>query len=165
MKFLAKNIRGVTIMETIVSLGILTVGIVASLALMVGSISFSQSSEDSIVVVNLAREGVEVVKTIRDVDGFDSVSTGARITSVDLDTGDLSLDVADSSEIENCVNCSLDIYDGRYLHNLSGEDTNYKRMVTITQESLNLKRVVSEVYWTERGREHTFKLETEITNW
>ena len=63
MKFKKDN-SGVTLIETIVALGILTVGIVAALSLMIGTISFSQSSEQSIVVVNLAREGIEMTRSI-----------------------------------------------------------------------------------------------------
>ncbi|MBU4360304.1 prepilin-type N-terminal cleavage/methylation domain-containing protein [Patescibacteria group bacterium] len=160
-----KHQQGVTLIETIVALGILTVGIISALSLMISSISFSQSSEQSIVVVNLAREGIEMTRSIKDLDGFSSLSNDEYI--VDANTsGDLELDSsAVSSPISACDKCSLYLYDGRYTHNDNGQLTIFKRLITISSPQSYEKKIISEVYWMERGRVHTFTLESHITDW
>ncbi len=160
-----KNNSGVTLIETIIALGILTVGIVSALSLMISSITFSQSSEQMIVVVNLAREGTESVRSIKDLNGFNSLNNGNYIVDVD---GDLILESANFNGeeiIENCANCNLYLYNNRYLHNSNGEQTVFKRLITISSLQSYEKKIISQVYWMERGREHTFKLESHITNW
>lgn len=159
------NQPGVTMMETIVAIGILVLGIVSALSLMVSSLSFSQSSEQSIVVVNLAREGIETVRSIRSLNGFSALTTGDKIIDVE---GDLILENATFSggtDIEDCTNCDLYLYNGRYVHNDSGTSTIFKRLIAISDVTGTEKKIISQIYWSERGREHNFILETHLTNW
>lgn len=166
MRFILKNNQqGITLIETIVALGILTIGVVAALSLMLGSISFSQSSEQSIVVVNLAREGIEMVRSIKDLDGFNILTNGIYIVDADS-SGDLELDsMGVNSPISSCGKCNLYLYNGRYTHNDSGELTIFKRLITIVSPQSYEKKILSAVYWVERGRPHTFTLESHITDW
>lgn len=174
--FNCKNQAGVTLVETIVSLGILTMGIISALALITSSIVYSQTTEQKIVVVNLARESLEILRSIRayyDITeqekGFNLLAAGNYITQINYATGDLELIAVDSQGgLKYCHNCILKLYDGRYLHNAplaESGNTIFKRMVSITDVSANEKKVVSQVYWMERGREHTFILEENLTNW
>lgn len=159
------NQRGVTLIETIVSLGILVLGIVSALGLMTSSITYSRVAEQSIVVVNLAREGIEMIRTLRDLNGFDSLTAGQIITSINYVSGDLELLAADSATIENCSNCQLYLYEGRYLHNAPGTATDFRRLIIISDVNEHEKNIVAKVYWTERGRSHNYILETNLDNW
>jgi len=160
------NQSGMTLIETIVALGILTLGIISSLSLMVSAITFSRSSEKMIVVVNLAREGIEITRSLRNNDGFASLTTGNKIGVINHMTGNLSLENANNAEILDCSNCVLQIHNERYYHNSPGDDTEFKRMLTISDVTANEeKKIISTVLWTERGSEHVFKLETNLTNW
>lgn len=62
----ANRSRGQTLVETVVALGLLTTGIIAGLAAAIAAHSASDQSLQQIVAQNLAREGVEVVRKIRD---------------------------------------------------------------------------------------------------
>lgn len=153
-------------METIIALGVLTAGIITTLTLVISSVNFSRNSEQMIVVVNLAREGIEMVRAIRDTDGFDAIAAGDQVININLDNGDLGLITADNNTLADCSNCALELYNGRYLHNTSGgEITIFKRMIIITDLSSYEKKVLSKVYWMERGREHSYILESYLTNW
>ena len=160
-----KNQKGMTLMETIIALGILIFGIVSSLALMTSSLTYSQSSEQMIVAVNLAREGLEIVRSVKSLEGFDAVGTGYKIAKIDYLDGALSLETASNNLIVECANCVLDLYNGRYLHDSPGDATTFRRMLTITNAVAGEKKVISRIYWQERGREHQFVLEDHITNW
>jgi Tfp pilus assembly protein PilV len=70
--------RGITLMETIFALAILVIGIIAVLTLASSSIVISQKSEQNIVVTNLAREGLEIVRGIREVATQGSFCMGSR---------------------------------------------------------------------------------------
>ena len=60
------NENGQTLVETIVAIFILTTALSSGLALMIYAFSKSSISQDEVVATNLAREGIEVVRGIRD---------------------------------------------------------------------------------------------------
>ncbi len=57
---------GQSMMEAIIACGIITTAVSSALTLVQASISAEKTSEMSIVAVNLAREGLEVVRAMRD---------------------------------------------------------------------------------------------------
>lgn len=58
--------RGQSMLEAIIATGIIVTAVSSALTLVASSIRASKESETSIVASNLAREGVEVVRAIRD---------------------------------------------------------------------------------------------------
>lgn len=65
-KSIGQRTAGQTLIETIVAIGLLTTGIIAGLAAAISSLGASDQGIQQIVAANLAREGVEVVRKIRD---------------------------------------------------------------------------------------------------
>ena len=63
---------GQTLIETIVAIAILTTGIIGGLALAIQSLSSSERSSNEIIATNLAREGAEVVRQVRDSNWLDN---------------------------------------------------------------------------------------------
>jgi len=61
-----KNKRGETILETVIAMGILAIGITISSAIIGSSIRNMNTSKNRIIAVNIAREGVEAMRNIRD---------------------------------------------------------------------------------------------------
>lgn len=55
-----------TLLEAVLAIGVILVSVFASTTLIITTISAGQSSEDKIVAGNLAREGIEIVRGIRD---------------------------------------------------------------------------------------------------
>jgi Tfp pilus assembly protein PilV len=177
------NRRGMTLVETTIALGILMIGIMASITLMLSSFNYTQRSEQEIVVVNLAREGIEIMRSIRnsenaanpnDVDIFDENNIYDNKTyTVDSLTantiaGFSQTNVGSSGvNISSCSACSLYLKNGQYTHNsANAEITNFKRMVTILPGSGPAeKKIVSEVTWAIKGRTYTYSLEAYLTDW
>ncbi|MEX2043525.1 MAG: prepilin-type N-terminal cleavage/methylation domain-containing protein [Patescibacteria group bacterium] len=58
--------RGFTLVEIIVMMAILTIGIVGTLAVANVAVQSSTRNEQQVVAANLAREGVELIRAIRD---------------------------------------------------------------------------------------------------
>ncbi len=61
-----QNKSGQGLIETIVALGIIVSGIVGIMSLAIQNQTASEYSEERLIATNLAREGVEVVRNIRD---------------------------------------------------------------------------------------------------
>ncbi|MFH0873480.1 MAG: prepilin-type N-terminal cleavage/methylation domain-containing protein [Candidatus Komeilibacteria bacterium] len=58
--------RGFTLLEGIIAMAVITIGLVAGITLTVVNISSAQNNERRIVAANLAREGIEAIRNMRD---------------------------------------------------------------------------------------------------
>jgi hypothetical protein len=61
-----KNIKGETLTETIIAMTIFAVGITLSSTLVASSLRNINTSKNRVIAVNLAREGIEAVRNMRD---------------------------------------------------------------------------------------------------
>jgi len=175
-------------METIFALAILILGIFSVLTMTTSSVVLSQASEQNIVVVNLAREGLELVRGVRDFSHYNEEQATASLPA-DVDVffdlngcfavdaknftlrsgpNDTGLNDSDCEEgVFTCDECRLfnDVNTGRYVHGgVTGQETVFRRTVKIEPDGTGLK-VLSKVSWTERGRNHEFVLEDHLTEW
>ena len=64
--FLCFGDTGQGLLEAVIAICIIVTGIVAALTLAIGSLSAGVASESRIIATNLSREGIEVVRNIRD---------------------------------------------------------------------------------------------------
>lgn len=58
--------HGQGLLETTIAIAILTTGVVAALSLSASNVSLTQQATSRFIAANLAREGIEVVRNIRD---------------------------------------------------------------------------------------------------
>ena len=61
-----KNKKGETILETVIAVSILAIGVTLSSTLMASSLRNINTSKNRVIAVNIAREGIEAVRNIRD---------------------------------------------------------------------------------------------------
>lgn len=66
MRNIFKNIKGETIIETIIALSVLAIGVTLSSTIMASSLRNINTSKNRVIAVNIAREGIEAVRNIRD---------------------------------------------------------------------------------------------------
>lgn len=172
-----KQINGQSLVETIVAVGIMIVGITAVLTLAVISLSVSGISKQNIIALNLAREGIEITRAVRDTHWLRDVQCWHSSNECGLKTGKYVLDyqTEDSltplislpgSDFDSCTNCQLRINaDG--LYNLtSGSQTVYKRIIEInTGASTEEKEIISSVQWKDKYGTHKIVLKTILTDW
>ncbi|OGY79665.1 MAG: hypothetical protein A3B74_02740 [Candidatus Kerfeldbacteria bacterium RIFCSPHIGHO2_02_FULL_42_14] len=57
---------GQTLLEVIIAIGVITVGIIGTIALVITSTKAGNVSQNELIATNLAREGIEVARSIRD---------------------------------------------------------------------------------------------------
>lgn len=65
MRYAIEN-KGFTMIETIIAFGVLTAAIIGPVALVAVSFSRAQSSQNKLIATNLAQEGIELVRAIRE---------------------------------------------------------------------------------------------------
>lgn len=175
-----KNImKGFTLLEVIIAITIIVVALVALLTLVVFTISSSSISASRLLAANLAQEGMELVRGIRDTnwlqppDAWDykisgtSGTPGEQAGTIDYDDIDqltqyFSLPV----DVETCgSNCQLYFQNGFYSHNPAGNPVPFYRLIRLYRPSAEQIEVVSQVKWIERGRSHTLETTSYLYEW
>jgi hypothetical protein len=146
-----KNQKGQGLLEMMVAIGVISVGLFSVWALFLSNYNGEQEAGARVLAVNLAREGVEVVKNIRDTNWLHIENNEACGSSdpclwdsglVDLvgaGTGtikNISLsDVYIDFNVENINNELTKLYTdkitGLYGHDNAGNSTRYRRMIKI----------------------------------
>ncbi|TSC95583.1 MAG: hypothetical protein Athens101410_457 [Parcubacteria group bacterium Athens1014_10] len=156
-----------TLIEVITVLGIITMALVAILSLGAASINFSGQSKEEVIASNLAREGIEILRSFRDdnwlinEDAFKNLDDGYWV----INYNDPGLeDLADSNDISACANCQLYFKEGFYNHDSEGVITPYKRLINIITNG-DGKKVISRVSWIAKNQTKNFSLETYLTDW
>jgi len=158
------NEKGTTLIEALVAILILVFGIVPSLAVILTGNAFSYSIRNSLIASNLAQEGVEVVRAMRDANWFNNqpFDTG-------LSDGAYRLEWNSDVLLSESGNPPLKITLAGLYNYSSGIDTTFRRRVLITKiDPLGCNcelRIITEVTWPERGRTKTIQVESHLFNW
>ncbi|MBT4210149.1 MAG: prepilin-type N-terminal cleavage/methylation domain-containing protein [Candidatus Komeilibacteria bacterium] len=150
-----KNNQGFTLIELVIALAVFTIGISAALSLALANYNNSRDNLDKIIAANLAREGIELIKNVRDSNWLRieanetcggipctwdySLTVNNQYVYIDYnDSWPLSFGATCAAGITDCVTACLecDLYkdvDNYYVHEVpvSGtlELTNYSRAI------------------------------------
>lgn len=136
-----KNQAGQTLMEVLVAIAMINIGLFAVWALLMSNYTGEKEAEARVIGANLAREGVEAVKNIRD-------SNWLKIEDNDLIPWDDGLSGDGSAIIDDLFNGSVGLNftpgdindpatrlyvnsDGFFNHDNTGQFTPYSRLITI----------------------------------
>lgn len=164
MKNYEFNERGTTLVEALVAVLILALGIIPSFAIVFNGNIFSSAVRNSLVGSNLAQEGVEVVRAIRDANWFNNqpFDTG-------LADGIYRLEWNSDVLLSESGNPPLKVTPAGLYNYSSGTDTIFQRRVTVTKiDPLGCNcelRIITEVTWPERNRTKTIQVESHLFNW
>jgi len=155
-----KSSGGYTLIELIIAIGVFTLGIMGVLGLAVSNYHDSQDNVDRVIAINLAREGLELIKNVRDSNwlridgnqlcgfspctwdsGFDNVSDYMVMAYNDSD-GWPNFLIDCNQSIESCVNgyitsnAGVKLYIngfGNYDHDNTGNSTKFSRVIKISK--------------------------------
>lgn len=141
-----KQNKGQVLVESIIALSVLTIGFLSLIGLLNSSIGLTKVANESYVATYLAAEGIEIVKNMID----DNNLNPGLSWNQGLGNGDYEADYKDNS---------LHLYQGNFLkfdsddgYNYArGENTLFKRKITIQNLSSDSIKVISIVNWTSRG--------------
>ncbi len=155
---------GFTLVEVLVALALLTIALVPIFTLSTNALRLSARISNLFISTNLAQEGIEVVRAIRDADWFQELPFGTSLAlcatgcTVQYDSSGPLAGVSVTTPLK------LDPATGLYQYT-TGTATIFQRASTVTSISAVHLKVVSEVTWTEQGTERTTTLEYHLFDW
>lgn len=159
----SKN-KGITLIEVMVSLIFLSTGLIPLFGIIVSSINLSVRIKSNLVASNLAQEGVEVVRALRDKAWMDDAPFDRDLTPgnhlVSWDSDSLLL-YNPNSYLK--YNSATGIYS-----QTTGADTIFKRRINITPipSTCNCEVIVtSDVTWLEKNNPRSVVVESHLFDW
>lgn len=164
-----KLLEGFTLVETLIALVILSFGLIPTLSVITSSINISKIIRNNLVASNLAQEGVEVIRGLRDTNWFNGSNFNNGLIGtwrVEWNTN-LSNNLPQATTPETNPFIRFDSSTGLYNY-ASGTPTLFKRLVTVsmTANTCNCEMVVvSEVTWTDFRRTRTITVESHLFDW
>lgn len=154
------NQKGFTLVEALVALVILSTALVPVLYFSNQSVNIAFIIRDDLIGANLAQEGIEVIRNIRDTNWYNGLAFDNNIVDgayrVSWDSIGLLLPGG---------NPVLKVDNGLYNYS-TGTDTIFTRTITITRLSAVELRIVSQVSWPLRGNNtKTVRVEEHLFDW
>ncbi|MBU2082238.1 prepilin-type N-terminal cleavage/methylation domain-containing protein [Patescibacteria group bacterium] len=159
LRKLDKNNRGLTLLETIVAVGLIVVGLVAALSLITTSLFYVSNIYDRLVAANLTAEGIEVVRNIRDNNWLQNRGWNSGLADGDYQVAYNLMALSSYNGFPLLLE-----FNGPYNY-ISGTITPYVRKISITNISANEIKVVSMVTWKRRGVTYSSAAEDRLFNW
>jgi Tfp pilus assembly protein PilV len=186
--------KGQTLLEMIIAAGIIIASVITIISLSIVTIRGGRASEYRVIAANLAREGIEYFRNIRDTNWL--VEDNSWDTDLDEGAYIIEFNGTDwkksvSTDINTCSgdqSCNLKIVvaevpnKGIYCHNTSSfcvtdasslRNTQFYRLITIEDTLISVtsgttyttKNIRSQVRWTEKGKSHDVILGETLTPW
>lgn len=171
---------GFTLLEIIITLFIITIGMGGAFTVIQKSFTMMSLSESRLIAANLAQEGVEIMRNIRDTNWLEGGDW-----DYELSAGDWEVQYDDTKAqfasppippVAQCVApCNYD--DMKFLHIDNGfykylvpavpdKRTKFKRKVTISDKTPDSMKITVDVIWKERGgTEYNFTVYHWLYDW
>ncbi|MFA6255506.1 MAG: type II secretion system protein [Patescibacteria group bacterium] len=185
---LTNSHKGQSLMEMIAAIAILLIVVTAILALTISNIVGQKESEFQVLANNLAREGIEAVRDIRDSNWL-----GGQAWDTGLQSGEAIVDFikAENHWQLDSTSCSgndllyFDPASGFYSHDSDGQNSSFSRCLDLSSicldsdgneyivadnacnsddQKIGLK-VEAKVTWLERGKHREVQLDDLIYDW
>lgn len=152
--------KGFTLLETIVAVGVIIIGLVSALTLITNALFYVSNIQDRLVAVNLVEEGIEVTRNIRDNNWLQNLSWNNGLASGSYETSYNSTSLSPYSGNPLLFNSATGLY-----NYTAGISTNYVRQISVANLSDFEIRVIATVTWQRRGVTYTSSAESHLFNW
>ncbi len=161
-----------TLVEALVSLVVLSLGLIPAIGILSSSVRLASLIKNNLIAANLAQEGVEIVRGLRDEDWFKNpaVPFGTGIVGSWLVDWNTSL-ISGSANLPQLAdtNPPLKFDPTTKLYNYTtGIETNFKRYVSVTMAAnpcLCELIVISRVEWSQQGTARIQNVEAHLFDW
>lgn len=168
VKCIVKNKKAFSLLEVMVAMLIISIGMIGVISLIVSNINLSNLSKNKLIAMNLAQEGIELVRNIRDENWLDGddwqdgiINDGSYIVDY---SGESSVnDVPDDID-DNSAKLYLD-GDGFYQHSVTADDTVFSRLIIITDDTATSTTVRSYVKWRQGDKIFDYIVDSIIYDW
>lgn len=170
---------GFTLLETLVALALIIGAMIGPFTLATSGIFNAKAVKNKLTALNLAQEGLEIIREMRDTNFLAGESNWRGLPNCDiahpkctvLASGIYNLDAIDDkpgAALEIGITpLQFDDAGGFYVKRGGTAETPFTRSVEIRDIGGNpdQMRVISKVEWNESGRTRSVKLEEVLYNW
>jgi type II secretory pathway pseudopilin PulG len=158
---------GFTLIETLVLLLVFSVSLTAIFSLLTSNLKEASLIRNNFVASGLVQEGMEVVRNIRDGDWYAGRPFGSFGASGVTPDGTYRVQWDSQTLLPLESNPYLTKNSGTSLvsYDPGGNDTIFKRTITISSVSGAEKMVAATVTWSERGVPKSVSAEEHLYNW
>lgn len=162
--------KGFTVLELLASILVISIGILAAYSVTQRILAQTIDSADRITAVYLAKEGIEIVRNIRDTNWIEDTAVPTDWDD-GLTVGDWQADYNTSGAIDDSYDSGEFLtIDGNGFYSYSGTlPTKFKRKITITsilpasgKDGINIE---VEVSWEKRGQSHNLIVQENLYDW
>lgn len=152
--------KGFTLIETIVAVGIIVIGLISALTLITNALFYVSNINDRLIAANLTAEGIEVARNIRDNNWLQNLAWNNGLANGDYQAA------YNSTSLSPYSGNAFLLDSGTGLYNYSsGSATNYIRKISIANTSSYEIRIISIVTWQRRGITYSTSVENHLFNW
>jgi len=170
-----KNKAGFSLVEIITVLLVISIGMAGTLALITQSVQGQNLNKNTLVAYQLAQEGVELIRFVRDnnwrkAQSWDtSLSDGNYYMDYTNDAPTLMPSLTFNGRL-SAGRLVLDDATGFYISSPTGvalPENQYSRVISLAKDSVNPQKMNIKigVYWYDRGRLNSYLLETDLYDW
>lgn len=154
--------KGFTLVETIVALVIITVAMGPVFILATSAVNVASRIEHNLIAANLAQEGIEVARSIRDTNWLNGAAFDNNLPA---GTWRVQWDTTGGGLTAVGPNPVLKKNNGLYNYSV-GTDTVFRRTLTISKPNSGELVLISSVTWIERGNiNRTVSTESHLFDW
>ncbi len=158
-----------SLIEIITILFIVSLALVGILSLIIQNIQSQSYNKNNLIAYQLAQEGVELVRKVRDSNWLSAFSKPLNLV---LPNGKYYMDYRDNKLHVHNIFLPGDLIlrrdaAGFYIHGKEGDGVNsgFSRLITLEDSSSSSVRVKVRVSWLDHKRKHNYELETILYNW
>lgn len=167
--------QGLTLLEVIIAIFLITVGTLGALALITRTISVTGISSQKAIAAYLAQEGIEIVRNIRDGNWLEQRTNPAFAWDDGLGVGDWEGDYNDQILTQcspipfNCPSRGFPLHplriNGGFYNHTFGISTLFFRRITIFDKTADMFKVSVLVSWQEKGKTYQLQAQENLYNW
>ncbi|MDD5152735.1 MAG: type II secretion system protein [Candidatus Pacebacteria bacterium] len=163
--------KGFTLLETLIAISILLVAVIGPMTLLGGALNKIYYARDEMIAVNLAQEGIESVRQIRDTNMLVRGSESPTPTTPwdrNLASGDYIVDIGN---LISCPSCGAGgdpvVFDsprGLYRQGTSGLSTSFSRKVNISGSG-DERTITATVTWNTGSTPGSIVISNSLLKW
>ncbi len=156
--------KGFSLVEIVIILFIISMGMLGVLSLIIQNIQSQTYNKNNLIAYQLAQEGVELIRMVRDSNWRNSefYTTGLSMGDVFMDFDDLEPSIYTGTPGDGLLRLGTD---GFYRHGGTDPSSGFSRRITLTLKNANTLQVDVQITWQERGRDSNYDLQALLYNW
>lgn len=155
--------RGFTLIEVITVLLVISLGMIGVLSLIVQNIQSQSLNKNTLIAYQLAQEGVELIRQVRDTNWRESLDWRENLSSGKYYMDYISTMPHQASD-QGSGNLAQDL-NGMYVSNPGATlGKGFSRIIAL-EDSGEGMLVNSSIFWSDHGRSYVYSLDTILYDW